>query len=51
MIVLSNVYNVLSVYFRTNDKFNIINVQDFENRNIGLGKDFYDCFYNYLNYI
>ena len=51
MLVLYNVYNFLSIYFRLNNKIDIINLQKIEKENVGIPKEFYDSFYYYLNLI
>lgn len=51
MLVLDNAYKILSIYFRINDRFNTINIFDFEKRNIGISHEFYNDFYEYLNLI
>ena len=51
MLVLDNIYKFLSIYFRLNDEIKTINLERIEEENIDIPKEFYDCFYYYLNLI
>lgn len=51
MLVFENVYNLLSICFRLNDDIKIINIIDFENSNLDLDHEFFEYFYDYLNYV
>lgn len=51
MLPLNNAYKILALYFRIDSKFKIINIKEFEEKNIGLPEEFYNSFYKYLNLI
>lgn len=51
MMVLHNAYQILAIYFRMDNRFEIINIIDFEEKNIGISQKFYDIFYKYLNLV
>lgn len=51
MLVFDNVYKILAIYFRLNNKFTSTNIKKFEEENIGIPKRFYDYFYYHLNLV
>ncbi len=51
MQVLHNVYELLALYFRLNENFKTINIFDYEEKNVGIKKEFYEVFYKYMDLI